>query len=106
MFQKNPDPMRMEETPERVLSACRLLARGSMSREALRAAMTLEKNGERELAEANRVIAVVQEELGLVRRKNDCLEFVGGLSPLCQRPGVSAGGHHLCKVQPVGHCQE
>ena len=94
MFQKNPDPMRMEETPERVLSACRLLARGSMSREALRAAMTLEKNGERELAEANRVIAVVQEELGLVRRKNDCLEFVGPAevlaSPAAFRRYVSA----------------
>ena len=77
MFQKNPDPMRMEETPERVLSACRLLARGSMSREALRAAMTLEKNGERELAEANRVIAVVQEELGLVRRKTTAWSLSG-----------------------------
>ena len=49
MFKVNPDGMRMEPTPERVLSVCRLVAHKSMTREEIRKAMTLGVNDEREL---------------------------------------------------------
>lgn len=41
MFKTNPDGMRMEPTPERVLSVCRLIAQKNITHEELRQAMTL-----------------------------------------------------------------
>ena len=43
MFKVNPDGMRMEPTPERVLSVCRLIAHKSMTRDEIRKAMTLDQ---------------------------------------------------------------
>ena len=56
MFKVNPDGMRMEPTPERVLSVCRLVAQKSMTREEIRKAMTLGVNDERELDQINKSI--------------------------------------------------
>lgn len=47
MFKVNPDGMRMEPTPERVISVCRLIAHKSMTRDEVRKAMTLGGNDER-----------------------------------------------------------
>ena len=49
MFKVNPDGMRMEPTPERVLSVCRLVSHKSMSRDEVRQCMTLGINDEKEI---------------------------------------------------------
>ena len=54
MFKVNPDGMRMEPTPERVLSVCRLIAHKSMTRDEVRKAMTLGINDEKELDQINK----------------------------------------------------
>ena len=41
MFKPNPDSMRMEPTPERVLSVCRMVAQQSMTTEELRKTLFL-----------------------------------------------------------------
>ena len=58
MFKVNPDGMRMEPTPERVLSVCRLIAHKSMTRDEVRKAMTLGINDEKELDQINKSIDV------------------------------------------------
>lgn len=63
MFKTNPDGMRMEPTPERVLSVCRLIAHKSMSRDEVRKAMTLGDYDEKALDQINKSINVAIEEL-------------------------------------------
>ena len=75
MFKKNPDGMRMEPTPERVLSICRLIAKKSITHEELRLAMTLGQNGDKEVDQINKSLAVALEELNIVRTKNNQLEL-------------------------------
>lgn len=83
MFKANPDGMRMEPTPERVLSVCRLVAHESMSRDDVRQAMTLGLNDEKELDQINKSINVALEELSLIRADADKLV-------LAVDPGVTA----------------
>lgn len=73
MFKVNPDGMRMEPTPERVLSVCRLVAHKSMTREEVRKAMTLGINDEKELDQINKSIDVALKELSLIRAQADNL---------------------------------
>ena len=73
MFQANPDGMRMEPTPERVLSVCRLIAHESMTRDEARKAMTLGTNDEKELDQINKSINVALEELSLIKAEADNL---------------------------------
>lgn len=73
MFKVNPDGMRMEPTPERVLSVCRLVAHESMSRDDVRNAMTLGINNEKELDQINKSINVALEELSLIKADADKL---------------------------------
>ena len=73
MFKVNPDGMRMEPTPERVLSVCRLVAHKSMTREEIRKAMTLGVNDERELDQINKSINVALEELSIIKADADNL---------------------------------
>lgn len=73
MFKANPDGMRMEPTPERVLSVCRLIAHKSMSRDEVRKAMTLGINDEKELDQVNKSINVALEELSLLKTQDDTL---------------------------------
>ena len=73
MFKVNPDGMRMEPTPERVLSVCRLIAHQSMTREDIRKAMTLGINDERELDQINKSIDVALKELSLIKADADKL---------------------------------
>ena len=75
MFRRNPDGMRMEATPERVLSVCRLVAHKSMTRDEVCRAMTLNQNEEKELDQIRKSIAVASEELCILRMKNDKLEL-------------------------------
>lgn len=75
MFKSNPDGMRMEPTPERVLSLCRLIAQKSITHEELRQAMTLEQNGEKEIDQINKSLAVALEELRIVRTKDNLIEL-------------------------------
>lgn len=73
MFRVNPDGMRMEPTPERVLSVCRLVAQKSMTREEIRKAMTLGANDERQLDQINKSINVALEELSIIKADTDNL---------------------------------
>lgn len=73
MFKVNPDSMRMEPTPERVLSVCRLIAHESMTRDEVRKAMTLDNNDEKELDQINKSINVALEELSLIKAEADYL---------------------------------
>ena len=73
MFKVNPDGMRMEPTPERVLSVCRLVSHKSMSRDEVRQCMTLGINDEKELDQINKSINVALEELALIKADADNL---------------------------------
>jgi hypothetical protein len=73
MFKANPDGMRMEPTPERVLSVCRLVAHKSMTREEIRKAMMLGVNDEHELDQINKSINVALEELSIIKAEADKL---------------------------------
>ena len=73
MFKVNPDGMRMEPTPERVLSVCRLIAHKSMTRDEVRNAMTLGINDEKELDQINKSINVALEELSIIKAQADNL---------------------------------
>lgn len=73
MFKVNPDGMRMEPTPERVLSVCRLIAHNSMTREEVRSAMTLGNDDDKQIDQINKSINVAVEELGVLRIKDDKL---------------------------------
>ena len=73
MFKTNPDGMRMEPTPERVLSVCRLIFHKSMTRDEVRKAMTLGINDENELDQINKSINVALEELSLIKAQADKL---------------------------------
>lgn len=75
MFKANPDGMRMEPTPERVLSVCRMIARGKITRDELREALTLGKDGAKELDQVDKSINVALEELGIVKAKDNYLEL-------------------------------
>lgn len=83
MFKVNPDSMRMEPTPERVLSVCRLIAHESMTRSEVRKAMTLGIDDEKELDQINKSINVALEELSLIKAEADKLV-------LAVNPGVIA----------------
>lgn len=73
MFKVNPDGMRMEPTPERVLSVCRLIAHESMTRDDVRKAMTLGINDGKELDQITKSINVALEELSLIKAQADKL---------------------------------
>lgn len=73
MFKVNPDGMRMEPTPERVLSVCRLVAHKSMSRDEVRNVMTLGNTDEKELDQINKSINVALEELSVIKAEADKL---------------------------------
>ncbi len=75
MFKQNPDNMRMEPTPERVLAVCRLAAQGNMTKEELRSAMTLGQESGKGADIVNRSLSVASEELGLIQIKNDRLVY-------------------------------
>ncbi|MBQ8514247.1 MAG: hypothetical protein IJ496_02515 [Ruminococcus sp.] len=76
MFKTNPDGMRMEPTPERVLSVCRMAARGKITRESLRDALTFGKNEDKGLnQEVDRSIDVALKELGILKMKDGSLEL-------------------------------
>lgn len=94
MFKVNPDGMRMEPTPERVLSVCRLVAHEKMTREEVRKAMTLGLNDEKELEQINRSINVALEELSLIKADADNLVLAVDpdviASPVAFRRYVSA----------------
>lgn len=67
MFKVNPDNMRMEPTPERVLSVCRLIAHKSMTRDEIYEAMTLGLNDSTD--QIRRSIDVALEELSLIKEE-------------------------------------
>lgn len=67
MFKAHPDGMRMEPTPERVLSVCRLIAHKSMTRDEVRKAMTLELNDSADQIRSS--INVALEELSIIKEE-------------------------------------
>ena len=79
MFCDNPDPMRPEPTPERVLAVCRLIARNPMTKEQLQDAMTLSKTGEKSVAEINSALDVAMKDLQLITDKDGLLRFSASL---------------------------
>ena len=79
MFKKNPDGMRMEPTPERVMSVCRLVAQQKVTKDDIREILTLGKVGEKELDEIDKSIGVASEELGVIRMKDNYYELAVSL---------------------------
>ena len=77
MFYDNPDPMRPEPTPERVLAVCRLLADWPMAKEQLQDTMTLSKTGEKSSAEINSALDVAMRDLQLISAKDGKLYYTG-----------------------------
>ena len=75
MFKNNPDGMRMEPTPERVLSVCRLVGYKKVTREELRSILTLDKMGSKELDQIDKSIAVASDELNIIRSKDNYYEL-------------------------------
>ena len=75
MFKTNPDGMRMEPTPERVYSVCRLVAQKKLTHEELRQAMTLGQNGDKEIDQINKSLSVALEELNILKTKDNLLEL-------------------------------
>ncbi len=73
MFKMNPDGMRMEPTPERVLSVCRLVAHKPMTRNEIHRAMTLENDDEKALDQIKKSIDVSLEELAILAAKDEKL---------------------------------
>lgn len=73
MFKVNPDGMRMEPTPERVLSVCRLIAHKSMTRDEVRRAMTLGDNDDKEIDQIDKSINVALGELSIIKAEADNL---------------------------------
>ena len=73
MFKTNPDSMRMEPTPERVLSVCRVIAQKSMTRDELRKTLTLGGSNEKQMAPVNDSINVALEELSLIKTQDNRL---------------------------------
>ena len=74
MFKKNPDGMRMEPTPERVLSLCRLIAQKSMTREDVRKSMSLNRNEDTLIGQINYTLDVaLDNELSILSTKDDKL---------------------------------
>ncbi len=67
--------MRMEPTPERVLSVCRLVSQKKMTREELRSILTLNKLGAKEVDQVDKSIAVALEELNIIRLKDNYFEL-------------------------------
>ena len=79
MFCDNPDPMRPEPTPERVLAVCRLIAHNPITKEQLQDAMTLSKTGEKSVAEINSALDVAMKDLQLITDKDGLLRFSNSL---------------------------
>ena len=77
MFYDNPDPMRPEPTPERVLAVCRLIARNPMTKERLQDTMTLSKTGERSATEVNSALDVAMRDLQLITDQDGLFRFTG-----------------------------
>lgn len=75
MFKKNPDGMRMEPTPERVMSVCRLVAQKRVTRDELREILTLGKAGDKELDQIDKSITVALEELNVIKTKDNYFEL-------------------------------
>lgn len=73
MFKSNPDGMRMEPTPERVLSVCRLIAHKSMTREEVRKVMTLGSYDDKQIEQIDKSIHVALEELSVLTSKDNRL---------------------------------
>lgn len=77
MFKPNPDSMRMEPTPERVLSVCRMVAQQSMTTEELRKTLTLGMEGDKAMDQVKKSIDVAKDELNLISSKDDKLVYSG-----------------------------
>lgn len=75
MFKKNPDGMRMEPTPERVMSVCRLIAHKKLTRDEIREILTLGKDGDKELDQIDKSITVALEELRIIKTKDNYFEL-------------------------------
>lgn len=68
------DSMRMEPTPERVLSLARTVARGPITHDELRDILSLGAMEDLQVSIINSTIKVALEELSLLNTKNDKLE--------------------------------
>ncbi len=115
MFKINPDSMRMEPTPERVLSVCRLIAQKSITHEELRQAMTLGQNGDKELDQINKSLAVALEELNIVKTKDNQLELTVdpqviatpvNFKTLCRQHGIAQKGYYFPPFHQVDYFQK
>ena len=72
MFTKHPDNMRMEPTPERVYSICRLISQEAMSKESLRELVSLGKSVSSSSSASiiNYSLDVAEKDLGIVQLKD------------------------------------
>lgn len=92
MFTTHPDNMRMESTPERVFSVCRLVSLKSLSREELRDALTLGKTRSNTII--NYALDVAEKDLMIIQNKDGKLILLQNrdilTSPITFRRYVSA----------------
>ena len=72
MFTKHPDNMRMEPTPERVYSICRLVHQEAMSKENLRELVSLGKSESSSSSASiiNYALDVAEKDLGIIQLKD------------------------------------
>lgn len=94
MFKTHPDNMRMEPTPERVYSVCKLVANRALSKEDIRDYMSLSQPSSNNHSEINASIAVATDELGVLQVKDNIVTLIAPenilASPVSFRQYVSS----------------
>lgn len=72
MFTKHPDNMRMEPTPERVYSICRLISQNSISKDDLKELVSLGKSNTSSSSSSiiNYSLDVAEKDLDVIRLKD------------------------------------
>jgi len=97
MFTTHPDNMRMEPTPERVFSVCRLVSQKSLTKDELRDALTLGEAKSNNII--NYAIDVAEKDLKIIQSKDDKLTLLQNkdilASPVSFRRYVNANAFSL-----------
>lgn len=75
MFQKAPDSMIPDPTPERVYAICRMVAHQSMTKDELKDAISLGKPSNNNYNEFNAALSVATNDLGVLKYVDDTLQL-------------------------------
>ena len=103
MFTKHPDNMRMEPTPERVYSICRLISQEATSKENLRELVSLGKSESSSSSASiiNYSLDVAEKDLGIIQLKDGKYSIVADPKCLQQKDHQCLGSsaHFQLHVQ-------